>query len=120
MLARIGITALLAAIIAWLPAQAQYLGPSIRTNVELSQQDLDAIHRTLDTQVHGKSVGTAASWKNPDSGNSGKVKLVKKFVRNGQKCETIEYTLRTNRKAVTPEHYFLNSCLQSDGQWRLI
>jgi surface antigen len=85
---------LLAVIIAWLPAQAQYLGPGIKTNFELTQQDLDTIHHTVDTRVHGRPVGTAASWKNPDSGNSGKVRLARKYVRNGQQCETIEYTLR--------------------------
>ena len=119
MCAPIRTTVLLAGIIAWLPAQAQYLGSGIKTSVELTQQDLAAIHHTVDTRVHGKAVGTTAKWQNPDTGNSGKVTLAKKFVRNGQRCETIEYTIRTTRVAMRPEHYFLNSCLQTDGQWRL-
>jgi hypothetical protein len=114
MSAQIKSTVLLAAIIAWLPAQAQYLGPGIKTNIELAQQDLDALHHTVDTRVHGKPRGTSASWKNPDSGYSGKTKLAKKYMRNGQQCETIECTLRTKRTAVRPERYFLNSCLQAD------
>jgi surface antigen len=120
MLAPIKTTVLLAATIAWLPAQAEYLGLGIKTNIELTTQDLDMIHHTVDTRVHGRPVGTTASWKNPDSENSGKIKLAKKYVRNGQQCETIEYTLRTTRQPVRPEHYMLNSCLQPDGQWRLI
>jgi surface antigen len=111
-------TVLFAVLIAWLPAQAQYLGPGIQTNYELTRQDLDTIHHIVDTSVHGRQVGTTVAWKNPSSGNSGKVRLAKKYVRRGQQCESIEYTLK--RTAATPEHYFLNSCLQADGQWRLI
>jgi surface antigen len=103
----------------WLPAQAQYLGLGIETNIELTKPDIEIIHRTVDTEVHGKPVGTTAKWSNPDSGNYGKVELLKKFVQNGQPCETVEYTLGTKRRPVRPEHYVLNSCLQPDGQWRM-
>ena len=50
-----------AAFVAWLPAQAQLLGPGIETNVELTKQDLDIIHHTVNEQVHGKPVGTTAN-----------------------------------------------------------
>jgi surface antigen len=111
------------ALVAWLPAlpaQAQYLGLGLETNIELTKQDLDIIHHTVDTQVHGKAVGTTAKWSNPESGNSGKIMLTKKFTRNGQQCETLDYRLITRRRPVGPEHYVLSSCLQPDGQWRLI
>jgi surface antigen len=114
------IIALLAALVAWLPAEAQYLGLGIETNIELTKQDIAMIHRTVDEQVHGKPVGTTAKWSNPESGNSGKITLAKKFTRNGQQCETVAYTLATKRLPVRPEHYVLNSCLQPDGQWRII
>jgi surface antigen len=71
-------------------------------------------------KVHGKPVGTTAKWDNPESQNSGRITLLKKFTRNGQQCETLDYRLRTIRKAAGPEHYALSSCLQSDGQRRLI
>lgn len=109
-----------AALVLWSPAQAQYLGLGIETNIELTKQDIAIIHRTVDEQVHGKPVGTTAKWSNPDSGNFGKITLVKKFAQNGQQCETVEYTLGTKRLPVRPEHYVLNSCLQPDGQWRII
>jgi hypothetical protein len=51
------------------PAQAQLmLGPAWESNITLTQSDLDLIHRTVDTEVHGKPVGTTASWSNPDTG----------------------------------------------------
>ncbi|MGA8757609.1 MAG: RT0821/Lpp0805 family surface protein [Stellaceae bacterium] len=111
---------LFAAIVAWFPAQAQLLGLGIETNIELTRQDLDIIRHTVSEQIHGKPVGTTAKWSNPASGNAGKITLVKKFVRNGQRCETLDYAITTKRRPVTPEHYRLSSCLQPDGQWKLI
>jgi hypothetical protein len=61
---------------------------------------------------------TSPKWSNPESQNSGKIALVRKFTRNGQQCETLDY--RTKRRPVGPQHYRLSSCLQPDGQWRLI
>lgn len=109
-----------AALVAWLPAQAQYLGLGLETNVELTKQDLAIIRHTVNEQVHGKQVGTTAKWSNPELQNSGKIALVRKFTRNGQQCETLDYRLITKRSPAGPEHYRLSSCLQPDGQWRLI
>jgi hypothetical protein len=56
-----------AALVTWLPAQAQFLGLGLETNVELTQQDLDIIRRTVNEQVHSEPVGTTAKWSNPES-----------------------------------------------------
>ena len=109
-----------AALVTWLPAQAQFFGPALESNVELTKQDLDIIHNTVNEHVYGKPVGIAAKWSNPESQNSGKIALVRKFTRNGQQCETLDYRLITKRRPVGPQHYRLSSCLQPDGQWRLI
>lgn len=116
----IKIVLLIAATLVWLPVQAQYLGLGIETNTELTKQDLEIIRQTVNEQVHGKQVGATAKWSNPASGNSGKIRLVQKFTRNNQQCETLDYRLVTKRRASGPEHYVLKSCLQPDGQWRLI
>jgi len=91
-------------------AQAQLL-PTWETNIVLSQQDLDLIH--------GKPVGTTASWSNPASGNSGFIKLGKKLTRKNQQCEKIEYTVRSGGPPVYTEHYHFTSCLQPDGAWKI-
>jgi surface antigen len=99
-------------------AQAQLL-PTWETNVTLTQQDLDMIHGAVTSQVHGKPVGTTASWSNPASGNSGSIKLVKKLSRNNQRCEDIEYTVRSGGTPIYSEHYHFTSCLQPDGTWKI-
>jgi surface antigen len=101
------------------PAQAQLLfGPAWESNITLTQEDLDLIHRTVDTQIHGKPVGTAASWSNPNTGNAGTIKLVRKLRKGNLQCEQVAYTLTTTKKAVEPEHYVFNSCLTPEG-WKI-
>ena len=99
-------------------AQAQLL-PTWETHIVLSQQDLDMIHGAVTNQIHGKPAGTAASWSNPASGNSGVVKLDKRLTRKNQQCEEIEYTVRSGGPSVYTEHYHFTSCLQPDGTWKL-
>jgi surface antigen len=95
-------------------ARAQLL-PTWETNITLTQQDLDMIHDAFTNQVYGKPVGTAASWSNPASANSGSVTLPKKLMQGGGRCEDIEYTVRSGGKPVYTEHYHFTSCLQPEG-----
>lgn len=99
-------------------AHAQLL-PTWETHIVLSQQDLDMIHSAVTNQVHGKSLGTTASWSNPVSGNSGSIRLMKKLSHKSQQCEDIEYTLRSGGTPVYTEHYHFTSCLQPDGTWKI-
>src|SRR5262252_4585288 len=91
-------------------AEAQ-LFPTWETHITLTQQDLDMIHSAVTARVHGKPVGTTASWSNPASGNSGSIGLVKKVVREKQQCEEIEYMVHSKGPPVYAEHYHFTSCL---------
>lgn len=110
---------MVAACFASLPARAQFLGFGFESNIELTKQDIDIIHQTVDRQVHSKAVGAAASWTNPGSGNYGTITLLKKYTVNGRPCESVGYTLATKRRPVSPEHYMLDSCRQPDGTWKI-
>ena len=97
--------------------QAQLL-PTWETSITLTQQDIDMINGAVDNQIHGKPLGTTASWSNPASGNSGFIKLGKKLTRKNQQCEEIEYTVRSGRPPGYTEHYHFTSWLQPDGTWK--
>ena len=99
-------------------AQAQLL-PTWETHIMLTQQDLDMIHNAVTGQIHGKPVGTIASWSNPASQNSGSIRLAEKLVRKGQQCEEIEYAVRSDGPSAYTEHYHFTSCLQPDGTWKI-
>lgn len=77
------------------------------------------IHGAVTNDVHGKPVGTTASWSNPASGNSGSIKLVKRLTHKTQQCEDIEYTVRSGGPPAYTEHYHFTSCLQPDGSWKI-
>src|SRR3984893_12812874 len=79
------------------PAQAQWLGPNWETNIVLTQLDLHMIHAAGTQQIHGKAIGTTASWSIPASYNWGSIRLVKKLTLRDQQCEELEYTMRTAR-----------------------
>jgi hypothetical protein len=101
------------------PAQAQWLGPTWETNIVLTQLDLDMIHAAVTQEIHGKAVGTTASWSNPASYNWGSIRLVKRLALRDQQCEELEYTMRTARPEIHSEHYHFTSCLQLDGTWKI-
>ena len=100
------------------PAQAQILGWTWESNIELNQDDINMIHQTVGQQDHGKAVGATAPWSNPSSGNSGTIKLLKKYRYRNMQCEQVQYTFQTVRRTTNPEHYVLNSCLTPQG-WKI-
>jgi surface antigen len=100
-------------------ARAQMLGPSWETYVTLSQADLDMIKGALGQQIHNQQPGTSASWRNPTSGNSGSVTLLKTFARQGRRCDQIEYRLNPPENAKPSDRFVLTSCMQPDGTWKL-
>jgi surface antigen len=108
-----------ASCLALQPASAQGLmGPMWDTYVTLTRADMDMIRSILSQQIHNKKPGVSASWKNPESGNSGMVTLLNAFARQGSRCERIEY--RISPPQGTPSDRFtLTSCLQQDGSWKL-
>lgn len=110
---------LLVGILISVPAQAQYLGLGFESNVALTRQDLDILRRTVNGEIHGHPVGATASWSNRESGNYGSVKLLKKYNSGGMHCEQLRYTIATSKRAVAAEHYTFNTCLQSDGSWKI-
>lgn len=100
-------------------AHAQMMGPTWETNVVLTQVDLDMIKGALGTQIHGKKAGTAATWTNPASGNSGSVTLLGISARQGRRCEQSEYRMSSTARPASADRFVLTSCLQADGTWKL-
>jgi surface antigen len=101
------------------PAQAQWLGPAWETNVTLTRADLDMIKAGLAERIHNQRLGSSISWRNPESGNSGSIALLKIFARQGRRCEQIEYRMSPPEKAGPSDRFVLTSCLQPDGSWKL-
>ena len=112
-------TGLALTVVAASMAQAQWLGPAWETTTALTSEDMEMMRTTVQRDIHGKPVNTAATWQNPASGNSGTITLLKKLTQKGKPCEQIGYQIRAARPAGNVERYVFTSCLQPDGRWML-
>jgi surface antigen len=62
-------------------------------------------------------VGMTESWNNPQSGNSGTVKLIREFTQKGMPCRRLEHRIKLAREG--ERKYTMNRCKGPDGQWKL-
>src|ERR1051325_4541822 len=100
-------------------AEAQWIGKAWDTDTELTTQDREIIRSTVQREIHGRRADTVASWANPASGHSGRITLLRKFMRQGNPCEQIEYRILTSQRTERADRYVFNSCRQPDGSWKL-
>jgi hypothetical protein len=100
-----------AALATWLPAQAQFLGPRLETNAELTKQDLDIIRHTVNEQVHGSRSAP------PRNGEIRSRRIPARYRSSGNSCETASNA----RRSITDCYLSAGrpGILQPDGQWRL-
>jgi surface antigen len=72
---------------------------------------------TQDSLEYGKT-GTAMSWRNPDSGNSGTVTPTQTYQKaGGEYCRSFEQTIYVDGKEETGTG---RACRQPDGTWKIV
>jgi surface antigen len=80
----------------------------------LNQSDIDILRaEAAKLQPHGIQ---KEHWRNPKTGNSGVVTLLKQYEQAGMKCRSFRYTFHTG----TPQDglpYKLNWCEKAPGDW---
>ena len=113
------ITICLMSTIACVAAQAQGLTQPWDEISPLTVQDRAIVRSTVQNQIHGKRPQTVASWKNPESGHSGTVKLLSKQTRQGMPCERIEYRIMEPGARQQHGRYVFTSCQLPDGTWKI-
>lgn len=86
----------------------------------LSAEDVNRLHTAELRLFEDRSIGSIERWRNPDTGNAGKVELVRKYEAKGIPCRGVRYTLRFTEKATTPDNYVLNWCRQQSGDWKIV
>jgi surface antigen len=100
-------------------AHAQGLTKPWQNTTPLSPEDRVIIQSTVESQIHGKPIGTVVNWTNPAGGHSGTIKLLSKSARQGMPCERIEYRIMEPRSAGQHGRYVFTSCRLPDGSWKL-
>jgi len=103
-------------------AYAQLAPQRFRTMPKLTQSDLAIIRHLVRVDLTGKPNGTRLSWDNPDSTNSGTVRLLDTFVSRGRNCRRVEYVIKPGPKqpaATTSNTYVLVNCQLLNGAWQI-
>ncbi len=87
-------------------------------NIEgLQASDMDAMG-AAGAALEGKPVGYDESWSNPETGNSGTVRLLKEETYQGMPCQYRGHTIRVAETQETEKLVF-RRCKTPDGKWKL-
>lgn len=87
--------------------------------LELTAGDIELVGATADRLYQAGEIGVAASWTNPESGNSGSVQILEIFEREGLPCRRVEHIIKI-AKDPAPKRLVLASCRVPDGRWLLV
>ena len=84
----------------------------------LDNADRIAMQQTTQRSLEATPSGSAASWRNPDSGNSGTVTPQPSYQNAaGQYCREYEQTITVDGRTETA---YGTACRQADGSWKIV
>lgn len=110
-----------AALVAFLPMALLATGAEARwkfMNIEgLEASDMDAMG-AAGAALEGKAIGHEESWNNPETGNSGTIRLLKEDTCQGMPCQYRGNTITIGETKKTEELVF-RRCKTPDGKWKL-
>lgn len=69
--------------------------------------------------TEGIESGTVEKWSNPETGNRGKVKLVRKHEYKGMPCRRLQHDILLKRVA-DPYRFIVDRCKTADGEWKIV
>lgn len=115
------VACLLAALTAGGVGGAFAANPFARSGFELEAGDIELM--TAATQRlylnEDTPVGTAESWNNPESGNSGSVTLILKHEYKGLPCRRLQHDIQLSTSA-DPYRFIVDRCKTADGSWKVL
>lgn len=92
------------------------LGRSV--GASLDRADRLAMERTAQTALEHNRSGTAETWNNPDSGNSGTITPTRTYqTASGQYCREYQQTVTIDGQ---PQRAYGKACREPDGSWRIV
>ena len=84
----------------------------------LDRADRLAMQHSTQTALEKNRVGSASTWRNPDSGNHGTVTPTRTYkVASGDVCREFQQTITVGGKTETAVG---RACRQADGTWRIV
>ena len=96
-------------------ASAQYGGFTEILPEELTQGDIELMKQAAREQMQDQPVGTINMWKNPESGNAGAAKLLRRFHLEERECmENRHYLLFKSKEQ---QVYDFVICREEGSEW---
>jgi surface antigen len=86
----------------------------------LSHEDIEGMGTASQKVLQLASDHSVAQWQNPDSHHAGVVRLIRSFDAHGMPCRMLDYTIRFEELGNSPDHYVVNWCRLSDGEWKIV
>ena len=94
---------------------AQYRGFTEILPEGMTSEDIEFMKETAREGMQDKPIDTVITWKNPESGNSGAVKLISRFHLEERECmKNRHYILFQSGEKVILE---ATVCRIEDGEW---
>jgi hypothetical protein len=90
------------------------------TDTRLTKADVGMLSTTtgLVNNHDPVKVGDTQDWRNPASGNAGKVTVTRLFKYNGMACHALRYDF-TYKATNTPRTYNADWCQTKTGEWKI-
>jgi hypothetical protein len=82
-------------------------------------EDLPMVREASAPLFDATAMGTTREWSNPETGNSGTIKLRRIFALNGMPCRTFDYTTWTGRHT-SETRVVIDWCKVADNGWKLV
>jgi len=106
---------LVAAILVFSPAHAQWRSMEELLPKDLTPEDIQLMKETARSKMEKEPADTVLKWQNPSSGNSGAVRLLKRFQLPDRECMTNRHYVLY--KSGEKQIYEFTVCRKEGGEW---
>jgi surface antigen len=96
---------------------ASPIAKSLDTEVakKLTEKDFELMADASNQAIKARDIGRAWKWKNPDSGNSGSLTIIRKYEIRNHECVEVQVRISSHGKKIFNEPD--NLCLNENKNW---
>ena len=120
---KINVILLVAVLIAFVTASPHTYAanPFKKSGFQLDESDLPLLETAAGKLylTDDAEVGSVEAWNNPETGNRGTVKLIRKHEYKGLPCRRLQHDIELKRVG-DPYRFVLDRCRTKDGEWKIL
>lgn len=104
----------------WAQTAAAQVNP-FGDSLDLKESDIAMLQAAASAlfQDDKARIGQTETWKNPETGNSGAVLLLRLFEHAGMPCKRLQHSIKQKGRADQITYQFAR-CRTGDGSWKLL